>query len=294
MAAPWSPPKNFSHDDDNEPTSGFRASAVMSCFAGLMVRHLVRGQAGFRMARYAQVLVDYVDFMEENGVHIDLLSMQNEAMHADGNYPSFELGHEHAAALREALWGLNDKLHVVVLDHNPDNANSGDNGGIKYVEYLRDQGALKPGDVVGWHLYNGDLGRVESLSTELKAMGIESMMTEITSSELDTEGRKHPDMIDPQGTIGWTKWQLEICKKAGLGAYLYFNLFMEPKEVDGSLSKHALNIRRDKYRAAPLWYTRKRQDGEDLGTYVLDGETRPCEYKLTEPWAVNNVFSEYR
>lgn len=136
MASPWSPP------------------------AWMKTNHDTRGgslQPEYYRA-YAHYLIRYIQSMQNAGIHISAITVQNEPLHP-GNEPSLLMpATEQAAFIKEALGpafrkaGLRTK--IIIYDHNADKP--------EYpISILNDAGARQYVDGSAFHLY---AGKIDALS----------------------------------------------------------------------------------------------------------------------------------
>lgn len=109
---------------------------------------------------YAAYLVKYIETMEEHGIGIDYLTVQNEPLH-DGNNPSMLMSaQEQAIFVRDhlgpAITASVPEVKLVAYDHNADN--------IGYpMTVLNDEAAAAYLDGSAFHLYAGSIDALTSL-----------------------------------------------------------------------------------------------------------------------------------
>jgi glucosylceramidase len=103
---------------------------------------------------YANYLVKYIQAMQQRGIIIDALTVQNEPLHG-GNNPSMVMTAPQQADfvknhLGPTFKAANITTKIVIWDHNCDNA--------QYpISILNDPEAKKFVDGSAFHLYNGDI-----------------------------------------------------------------------------------------------------------------------------------------
>ena len=109
---------------------------------------------------YALYFVRYIQAMQEEGITIDAITVQNEPLHP-GNNPSLSMkAHEQAAFIRQSL-GPAFREHdistrIVIYDHNADR--------IDYpLEVLADEEARQYIDGTAFHLYGGEVSDISKV-----------------------------------------------------------------------------------------------------------------------------------
>ena len=109
---------------------------------------------------YAAYLVKYVDVMQQAGIDIDFLSVQNEPLHA-GNNPSMHMSATEMSIfvkdhLGPAIAASGSDVKLIAYDHNPDRydyplAVLGDTAAAEYI------------DGSAFHLYGGDINALSDV-----------------------------------------------------------------------------------------------------------------------------------
>lgn len=111
---------------------------------------------------YAKYLVKYLQTMQDNGIHIDALTIQNEPEHG-GNNPSMLMTPEQQAAfIKEALGpqmkiaGIDTK--IIIWDHNCDKPSYP-------ITVLNDADAAQYITGSAFHLYAGDISALSAVKS---------------------------------------------------------------------------------------------------------------------------------
>jgi len=106
---------------------------------------------------YALYFVKYIKAMEEAGIIIDAITVQNEPLHPGNNPSLLMLANEQAAFIKQSMGpafrqhGIETK--IIIYDHNPDR--------IDYpLEVLADAEARKFIDGTAFHLYAGNVNDI--------------------------------------------------------------------------------------------------------------------------------------
>lgn len=132
MASPWSPPKWMKDNKDS------RGGSLLEEFEGV----------------YACYLVKYIQAMEEEGIEIDALTIQNEPLHPGNNPSLLMLPEQQARFIGYHLGPLFEEngieTKIVIYDHNADRP--------EYpISVLQDSIANSYIDGTAFHLYGGEI-----------------------------------------------------------------------------------------------------------------------------------------
>lgn len=136
MGSPWSPPKWMKDNNDT------RGGSLLPEFYGV----------------YANYLLKYILGMEEEGIHIDAITVQNEPLHPGNNPSLLMLPEDQADFIKNHLGpvfrdaGIGTK--IIIYDHNADRPDYP-------ISILDDPGAKQFIDGSAFHLYGGE---IEALS----------------------------------------------------------------------------------------------------------------------------------
>jgi len=109
---------------------------------------------------YALYFVKYIQAMQNAGITIDAITVQNEPLHPGNNPSLLMLAAEQAAFIKQSLGpafrenGISTK--IVIYDHNPDR--------IDYpLEVLADEEARQYIDGTAFHLYGGKVSDISKV-----------------------------------------------------------------------------------------------------------------------------------
>jgi len=111
---------------------------------------------------FAEYFVRYVQVFEQEGIHIDALTIQNEPMHETGGYPTMKmLWQEQNKIIRDYLGpkfianGIQTK--IVIWDHNFD---------MSYypINILNDPVTRQYVNGTGWHGYGGNASAIDQVT----------------------------------------------------------------------------------------------------------------------------------
>ncbi|WP_335966771.1 glycoside hydrolase family 30 beta sandwich domain-containing protein [Galbibacter sp. PAP.153] len=132
MGSPWSPPKWMKTNNDT------RGGSLKEAY------HEV----------YAQYFVKYLKAMEEHGITLDAITVQNEPLHPGNNPSTLMLAAQQADFIKHNLGPAFNKNNIttkiVIYDHNADR--------IDYpISILDDPEAAKYIDGAAFHLYGGEI-----------------------------------------------------------------------------------------------------------------------------------------
>jgi glucosylceramidase len=109
---------------------------------------------------YAKYFVKYIKGMQEEGITIDAITVQNEPLHA-GNNPSMYMTASQQGVFIKYFLGpafQNEDIHtkIIIYDHNADNI-------IYAISILNDPEAAQYVDGSAFHLYNGEIGALSQV-----------------------------------------------------------------------------------------------------------------------------------
>lgn len=141
MASPWSPPSWMK--DNDRPIGGSLQQKYYDSYALYMLK--------------------YITAMQQEGINITHLTVQNEPLH-DGNNPSMNMSAtEQANFIKNSLGPLFEEnsiaTKIVIYDHNPDR--------IDYpLEVLDDAGAKSYINGSAFHLYAGNISALSTLQSQ--------------------------------------------------------------------------------------------------------------------------------
>ncbi len=138
MGSPWSPPKWMK---DNKDTRG---GSLKEEYYG----------------SYANYLIKYIQAMDQKGIHIDALTVQNEPLHP-GNNPSLYMPAEQQALfiknhLGPAFHRAKITTKIIIYDHNADRTDYP-------IHILNDPEAAKFIDGSAFHLYAGTINALSKV-----------------------------------------------------------------------------------------------------------------------------------
>ncbi|MDP2426399.1 MAG: glycoside hydrolase family 30 beta sandwich domain-containing protein [Candidatus Izemoplasmatales bacterium] len=174
---------------------------------------------------YANYLIKYLQAMENEGIVIDYLSIQNEPFHAAYNYPSMLWDRYLSTTfiadfLGPKLLDLEMNTKIMIWDHNPV-----DNSG-QFEQYplqvLRSAGAKFYVDSVGVHCYTGTHAQMKAYLQLLYEANpdIEIWMTECTATT---------QYKNIESNIAWSvkRMYLEAYNQFAMGT-TYWNMVLDP------------------------------------------------------------------
>ncbi|HQF11533.1 MAG TPA: glycoside hydrolase family 30 beta sandwich domain-containing protein [Paludibacteraceae bacterium] len=134
---------------------------------------------------FAEYFVRYVQVFEQEGIHIDALTIQNEPMHETGGYPTMKmLWQEQNKIIRDYLGpkfianGIQTK--IVIWDHNFD---------MSYypINILNDPVTRQYVNGTGWHGYGGNASAIDQVTALYPDK--ETYFTEISGGGWNTDTR---------------------------------------------------------------------------------------------------------
>ena len=110
---------------------------------------------------FAEYFVKYVKAFENEGIHIDAITIQNEPMHENGGYPTMKMEWEEQNVIIRDYLGPkfvanNIKTKMVIWDHNFDM-------GYYPANILNDPVTRQYVAGTGWHGYGGSASAIEVL-----------------------------------------------------------------------------------------------------------------------------------